>query len=85
MRIVRKDFKAWLQKHRNRTFYMSSPCGCPLAGYLTEKVGEKVYVTIDAYSDNWESRLPRWATDFVDAFDALPGYRVKGAKALALL
>ena len=85
-KIVRKDFAKWLAKHKGMSFYPNEPCMCPIACYLTEKVGEQVTVpSPDAYSADWQTTLPRWATDFVDSFDALGPRPVRGARALALL
>lgn len=86
MRIVRKKFKAWLARHKNMSFYPNEPCMCPLACYLTEIVGQQVTVmSPDAYSDDWAMTLPLWATEFVDAFDALGTRAVLGHRALAIL
>jgi len=86
MRITKTAFKAWLAQNKRKYFYMSVPCACPIARYLSEKSGTQVHVTSpDAYSDDWEMTLPEWATTFVDNFDALPGYRTRGERALRLL
>lgn len=86
MRLVRKDFAAWLKKHKHQSFYQAEPCMCPLACYLTDKGGSQAHVTSpDAYGDDWELTLPRWATDFVEQFDAMPGRTVSGERALTLL
>lgn len=85
MRLAKKEFAAWLAKHKKQTFVTNDPDMCALSCYLSEKVGEHVTVTSpDAYSADWEMTLPRWATDFVDAFDA-SGKVVRGSRALALL
>lgn len=86
MRITRKEFAAWLAKNQRKPFYKADPCWCALARYLTEKSGAQAHVlSPDAYGDDWELTLPRWATEFVDKFDALPGESVSGKRALALL
>lgn len=86
MRIVRKDFATWLKKHKRMAFYPNEPCMCPIACYLTDRTGGPANVlSPDAYGPDWELTLPKWATDFVDAFDAMPGRTVSGERALTLL
>jgi len=88
MRIVRKDFVAWLKKNKHASFIPNDPCRCPLARHLTDKGGSQAHVlSPSAYADDWEMTLPRWATDFVESFDAMTTRcgRVTGARALELL
>jgi hypothetical protein len=85
MKLSKKAFAAWLSRHKRQQFAQMNPCECALACFLTDQEGTEVRVLPkEAYSDDEEIQLPKWAQKFITDFDTMDG-ATTGAKALRLL
>lgn len=82
LKIVRKDFRAWLEENQDLTFKRASSCDCPLAIYLGSGCDKDVSVDVDTTMVDGETftNLP-WMMDFIAHVDERKG-EITGQQAL---
>lgn len=85
LKIVRKNFRAWLEENPDLTFKRRSSCDCPIAIYLGSGCDREVSVDTDTTMIDGETYAnPPWVLAFTSVVDDLPG-QISGKKAATLL
>lgn len=91
LNLTKKGFIAWLESKSPRAI-VGSPqngCACPISNFICTTSGVKRGSAIVdegtiVFSDK-SSKTPKWASDFIEAIDALDKKRISAKAALEVL